>query len=100
MMVKIKGTEISNKIARDSIKLMEKLIYLYENPKEYFSCPLCDLPATLDYCENCPWRLIKSTFCGSNNFFTVIREDPRRKRNRIRQLGRWIKIYQKALDIK
>ena len=99
-MVTIKGKEISDQLALDSIKAMERLIYLYDHPKEFLHCPLCDLPAISECCDHCPWTLIKNNRCGSNNYFTVTREDPKRKRNRIRQLRRWIKIYQKALEAK
>ena len=99
-MVTIKGTEISDQLALDSIKAMEKLIYLYENPKEFITCPLCNLPNRSEGCTCCPWILIENKHCGSSNFFTVTRENPERKRKRKRQLRRWIKIYQKALSIK
>jgi len=76
-MVTIKGKKISNKGALDSIKAMEDLIYLYKHPEEYHGCPLCQF-----FCYRCPWYILL---------------DPRRKRNRIRQLERWIEIYKKAL---
>ena len=96
-MVKIKGTEISDQLALDSIKAMERLIYLYENPKEFLTCPLCRIPHFGEGCHKCPWILIENRHCGGSNFFTVTSEDPQRKYNRIRQLGRWIEIYKKAL---
>ena len=94
-MVTVKGTKISNRIARDSIKAMERLIYLYEDPKEFTTCPLCPL-FTRNLCNLCPWEIIKNTNCRGSHFVDVYR-DPERTRNRIRQLRRWIKIYQKAL---
>ena len=99
-MVTIKRKEISKDLARDSIKAMERLVYLYENPKEFVTCPLCRIPHFGEGCHKCPWILIENRHCGGSNFFTVTSEDPQRTRNRIRQLRRWIKIYQKALKEK
>ena len=90
-MVTIKGTEISNKIARDSIKAMERLVYLYKHPKEYTGCPLCRV-----LCHRCPWFILKGHDCVGSWFSNVI-SDSRATRNRIRQLERWIEIYKKAL---
>ena len=95
-MVKIKGTEISNKIARDSIKAMERLIYLYRNPNNFLTCPLCRINRG---CRKCPWGILKSRTCRGKTFSAIL-EDPKRTHNRIRQLRRWIKIYQKALKEK
>ena len=93
-MVTIKGKEISEDLALDSIKAMERLIYLYKNPKDFLCCPLCRMNVE---CEYCPWHILKNTTCHS---FVWVVEDPLAKRNRIRQLRRWIKIYQKALGAK
>ena len=91
MMVTIKGTEISEELARNSIKAMERLIYLYKNPKAFLCCPLCRMNVE---CEYCPWHILKNETCQS---FVWVVGDPKAKRNRIRQLQRWIEIYKKAL---
>ena len=98
-MVKIKGHEISEAIAKESIKAMERLVYLYKNPKEYLECPLCVIFIDLDTCEKCPWTILKN-YCCSGAMFCHVSMSRCRTRNRIRQLRRWIKIYQKALDLK
>ena len=96
-MVTIKGTEISEEIARDSIEAMEKLIYLYKHPDEFVTCPLCRVPIFGAGCKSCPWYILKNITCEGFDWFQA---DPRRKRNRIRQLQRWIEIYKKALEAK
>ena len=92
-MVKIKVKEIRNKLALDSIKAMERLVYLYGHPKEFLTCPLCRINLG---CRKCPWGILKSRTCRGKTFSAIL-EDPKRTRNRIRQLGRWIEIYKKAL---
>jgi len=103
LMVTIKGTKISNKLARDSIKAMEQLIYLYKHPKKYKKCPLCAFqegaPMRKKSCHRCPWYILKDRSCVLSHFSSV-RFSPTATRNRIRQLGRWIEIYKKALGAK
>ena len=105
-MVTVKGTEISDQLALDSIKAMERLVYFYKHPDEIKRCPLCNfregpfLPGEADkYCRKCPWLVLKGYSC-TNSLFSMVNYDPQRKYNRIRQLRRWIKIYQKALEAK
>ena len=99
-MVTVKGTEISDQLALDSIKAMERLVYLYRNPNNFLTCPLCNIKGKKD-CSECPWDVITGQTCILKNFyFHLISLNPRRTRNRIRQLRRWIKIYQKALKEK
>jgi len=97
-MVTIKGHKISNKLARDSIKAMERLIYLYKNPDEFEECPLCvTMREFNDDCDDCPWYIITREGCTGSIFENVVKYDDRRK-SRIRQLYYWISIYKKALN--
>lgn len=101
-MVTIKGKKISNKLARDSIKAMEKLIYFYKNPDELDTCPLCNFREGHDInprnCSKCPWVVLKNNCCVYHCWFAYVVDCPTRTRNRIAQLKRWIKIYKKALE--
>jgi len=100
-MVKIKGQKISNKLAKDSIKAMERLIYLYKNPDEFEECSLCSMieATCVEDCDCCPWAVLTGEKCWENDYYfrDVVECDDRRK-SRIRQLYYWRSIYKKALN--
>ena len=95
-MVKIKGREISNKLANNSILAMKELIRRY-TLGEYSEnvCPLCPLHSG---CDHCPWRIINNSGCEGYNFNDVV-SDKKRTKKRIRQLRRWIKVYEEELNV-
>ena len=91
-MVTIKGTKISVRHAKESIEGMKKLIYAYQHRIEHLDkCPICG------DCDTCPWMILTGGDCHSNYFWQII-ESPRRRANRIKQLKRWIVIYEGALE--
>ena len=95
-MVTIKGHKISNKLARDSIKAMEKLIYLYKNRFEFLGCPLCIMieDTGADDCDDCPWVIFTKEECWNDgNYFEDIVHNNERRKKRIRQLYYWISVY-------
>ena len=97
-MVIIKGHGITNKLARDSIEAMERLIYFYKNPDEYEGCSLCTVieNTAADDCDDCPWVIFTKEECWINdNYFEDIAHNEKRRKKRIRQLYYWISIYKK-----
>jgi len=101
-MVTIKGKKISNKKARESIKGMKELIYHYQHPFEktlvFDRCPICgDCDSGDCDCGTCPWILLTGNNCRGNYHWQVV-QSLRRRQNRIKQLRRWIKVYERALE--
>ena len=91
-MVTIKETRISNEHAKESIEGMKKLIYAYQHPGERLDkCPICG------DCDTCPWMILTDSDCDRNYYWQII-QSPRRRANRIKQLKRWIAIYEGALE--
>ena len=91
----------------ENIEAMKKVITQYEGAikhkvcaREYRlhiaeegRCPLCD---TASYsCRSCPWMVILGDTCSSKHIYWS--ENVKEQKNRIRQLKRWIKIYEKEL---
>jgi len=91
-MVTIKGTRISNKHAKRDIRGMKKLIYAYQHRiEELDECPICK------DCDTCPWTILTGGDCNRNYYWQIV-QSPRRRANRKKQLRRWIKIYEGALE--
>ena len=71
---------------------MEELVYRYQNSAPITSChyPLC--VATPD-CDQCPWNVLTKEDCLS----VLLCSQDQEKKNRIRQLRRWINAYEIVL---
>jgi len=101
--MKYKGREI---VAPEKfLPEMEALLKWYEGKGDKIAhCPLCSIAQNFDNCcETCPWNVCEGHNCDNTKFgglFKVcdLRTNPTPKwaDYRIRQLRRWIAIYEKA----
>lgn len=78
-------------LAKEFLFALRRLLAKYKREDYSAPCSLCSIQTG---CEDCPWHVLIHSNC--DYMYHIVRSG--RRNNRMKQIKRWIKAYESALN--